>query len=84
MVAEHDLLPVATVVDGKLTLGFDRIDDPTLLYEVLATDDLTTWAAPAIWSSTGEENTAGLVTVTDTELLSAHARRFLRLRVTTP
>lgn len=84
MVAENDLLPVATVVDGKLSLSFDRIDDPTLLYEVLATDDPTTWAAPAIWSSTAEANTAGLVTVPDTELLSAHARRFLRLRVTAP
>ncbi len=82
MVAEQDLLPVATVVDGKLTLAFDRISDGTLLYEVLASSDLVAWSA--IWSSTGDENTLGLVTVTDTDLISAHDRRFLRLRVTTP
>ena len=82
MVAEHDLLPVQSVVGGKLALAFDRIPDGTLIYEVQASDDLAAWSN--IWSSTGVENTAGLVTVTDSELLSAHARRFLRLRVTTP
>ena len=82
MVAENDLLPVQAVVAGHLTLAFDRISDGTLTYEVLASDDLATWSS--VWSSTGAENTAGLVTVTDPELLSAHARRFLRLRVTTP
>jgi hypothetical protein len=82
MVAENDLLPVTSVEAGHLTLSFDRISDGTLTYEVLAADDLATWSS--IWSSTGAENTAGLVTVTDSELLSAHPRRFLRLRVTTP
>lgn len=82
MVGEQDLLPVQSVVTGQLTLAFDRIPDATLIYEVQASDDLATWSN--IWSSTGAENTAGLVTVTDPELLSAHARRFLRLRVTAP
>lgn len=82
MAAEHDLLPVQGVVGGKLTLSFDRISDPALTYEVLASDDLATWSP--IWSSTGEDNVAEFVTVTDPELLSAHTRRFLRLRVTAP
>ena len=82
MVAEHDILPVQGVAGGKLTLAFDRISDGVLAYEVQASDDFVTWST--IWTSTGTDNTAGLVTVTDPELISAHARRFLRLRVTTP
>ncbi len=82
MAPEHDLLPVQAVDAGRLTLAFDRISDGTLTYEVLASDDLATWTS--VWSSTGAENVAGLVTVTDPELLSAHVRRFLRLRVTAP
>ncbi len=82
LVAEQDLLPVQGVADGKLTLAFDRISDTTLTYEVQASTDLAAWST--IWSSTGNENVAGLVTVPDTDLISAHTRRFLRLRVTTP
>lgn len=80
MVAENDLLPVTAVEADHLKLSFDSIDDPALTYEVLASDDLTTWSP--IWTS--ETNVLGLVTVTDPEPLSAHPRRFLRLRVTTP
>ena len=65
-----------------LSLTFQRIADPALTYAVEATDDLA--AAPwpeTIWSSQGEENTSGPVTVTDSASLASHPRRFLRLRV---
>jgi hypothetical protein len=65
-----------------LTLTFDRIADPALTYIVEAKNDLTapTWAQ--VWASTGASNVAGQIIVTDTELIAAHTRRFLRLRVT--
>jgi hypothetical protein len=68
--------------DGlRLTLTFDRIADPALTYTVEAADspDQAVWTA--IWTSTGASNTAGSVTIPDTELISAHPRRFLRLKV---
>jgi alpha-L-fucosidase len=68
--------------DGlRLTLTFDRIADPALTYIVEAADspDQAVWTA--IWTSTGASNTAGSVTVPDTELITAHPRRFLRLKV---
>jgi hypothetical protein len=69
--------------DGlRLTLTFSRIADPALTYTVEAADspDQPSW--PAIWTSTGASNTAGSVTVPDTELIGNHPRRFLRLKVT--
>jgi alpha-L-fucosidase len=69
--------------DGlRLTLTFPRIADPALTYTVEAADspDQPNWSA--IWTSTGASNTAGSVTVPDTELISAHPKRFLRLKVT--
>jgi hypothetical protein len=72
--------PVAAIDEsGHMTLGFARIADPALLYEVQAGDDLTAWST--FWSSTGVQNTPGPVTVTDPEPTSAHPRRFLRLSV---
>ena len=82
MVAEYDLLPVQGVAGGKLTLAFDRTPDASLTYHVQASDDLLIWSG--VWSSRGSENTAGPVIVTDSELISAHTRRFLRLSVTAP
>lgn len=66
--------------DGtRLTLTFTRIADSSLTYTVQATNDLTSWTE--IWSSTGTANTAGNVTVVDTEDISANPKRLLRLKV---
>ncbi len=67
--------------DGQfLTLTFDRISDPALTYFVEASATLTPGSWETIWSSTGAANTAGPVTVTDTEPVASHPRRFLRMR----
>lgn len=66
--------------DGlRLVLGFNRIADPSLLYQVEATDTPASWSG--VWTSTGGDNTAGPVAVSDPELIGNHVRRFLRLRV---
>lgn len=66
--------------DGlRLVLQFNRIADPALIYQVEAADDAAVWTS--IWSATGAANTAGPVEVTDTELISSHPKRFLRLSV---
>ncbi len=82
LAAESDLLPMQAIDAGHLKLSFSRIADPALTYAVQASDDLASWTP--VWSSTGTENTEGVVSVTDPEALSAHARRFLRLHVTAP
>ncbi|WP_338287257.1 autotransporter-associated beta strand repeat-containing protein [Luteolibacter sp. LG18] len=67
--------------DGtRFTLTFTRIADSTLTYRVLAADSIAdTWTT--IWSSTGAQNTAGVVTVTDVQTIGTSPRRFLRLQV---
>lgn len=67
--------------DGThLTLTFTRIADSSLTYTVQASTNLTIpWTD--IWSSTGAANTAGSITVPDTDAISAHPKRFLHLRV---
>jgi hypothetical protein len=67
---------------GHLQLNFQRIADPTLVYEVQATSNLAAWPDTPIWSSTGAENTLGLVAVTDS--VAPGSTRFLRLQVTLP
>jgi fibronectin type 3 domain-containing protein len=69
------------VSDGVLRLVFERIADPDLVYEVEASPDLVQWTV--IWSSTGSDNTEGVVAVSDGSPLSASSRRFLRLKVST-
>ena len=72
-----------SVTDGTathLTLTFNRIADPALTYTVEASDDLVAWTS--ILTSTGGENVAGPVVVTDSETVEDHGRRFLRLQVT--
>lgn len=66
----------------RLTLTFARHAEPTLTYAVEAA---STPAGPwtVIWSSTGEENIAGPVTVTDPVSLSAGPARFLRVSIST-
>ncbi|AHF94351.1 hypothetical protein OPIT5_13020 [Opitutaceae bacterium TAV5] len=65
----------------RLALTFTRIADPDLTYTVEATDDLVSGQWIPVFTSTGAENVAGYYTAVDTELISNHARRFLRLAV---
>ena len=77
--------PVVATVANHLTLTFNRIADPALTYQVEASPDLTGNFWTSIWQSTGAQNTAGPVTVTDSTYninSSTPPRRFLRLRVT--
>ncbi len=70
------------VINGHLTLTFQRRAEPDLIYRVEATDTLgTEWIT--IWTSSGEQNTAGPVTVTDTVTLNSRPARFLRLQIET-
>jgi hypothetical protein len=64
-----------------LTFTFSRISDPALTYEVWASEDLIDWGSSPIWTSTGNENTAGSITVTDPAPMGENTRRFLKLRV---
>jgi len=66
---------------GALTYTFTRAADPALHYEVLASSDLAGWSV--IWSSTGVQNTAGRVTVTDNAPLP-QTQRFFRLHIALP
>ncbi len=79
LVADADVLPTVSITDERLRLTFTRIADPALLYEVQASGDLASWTT--IWSSTGPQNIAAVVSVDDVDPLAAHVRRFLRLRV---
>jgi hypothetical protein len=69
---------------SKLQLTFQRIADPALTYSVEAASDLATWDPTPIWTSTGAQNVAGPVTVTDSADIAATPHRFLRLRITAP
>jgi hypothetical protein len=83
LVADSEFMPQVFMAGDRLRLTFTRISDPDLLYQVEATDNLETAQSwQSIWRSTGAQNTSGFVSVDDTEPISAHSRRFLRLRVT--
>lgn len=77
-------VPVAgTTTSGGtlLALTFTRTGNPALLYEVLASSNLSSW--DVIWSSTGAGNTPGSLTVTDSLFdLGGGGKRFLKLQVT--
>jgi hypothetical protein len=78
----HGATTLGTSTDGlRLKFSFNRIADTTLTYVVEATNDLATGDWTPIFTSTGAENMVGAVTVEDTDLISAHPRRFLRLAV---
>jgi len=66
---------------GRLCLTFPRVADPQLTYQVefASTPAPESWAAA--WSSTGPDNSAGPVTVSD-PALPPGSKRFVRLRVT--
>jgi autotransporter-associated beta strand protein len=69
--------------DGsRMTVTFNRIADPALIYWVEATSfGLTSNDWNTIWSSTGASNTTGTVTVEDKERIENHWKRFLRLKL---
>jgi autotransporter-associated beta strand protein len=77
-------LPVAAIVDGFLTISFQRVADPDLRYDVRASSTpggiATDWET--VWTSTGSANIAGMVVVADIPPSPSPARRFLHLRVT--
>ena len=74
--------PVSVALSGNfLTLTYTRVADSTLTYTVEGSSDLVTWSAVSTANnpSTGAQNLAGQVTVTDTA--APTSRRFLRLKV---
>jgi autotransporter-associated beta strand protein len=80
--------PITVAADTaaeRLALTFTRIADPALVYAVLAADDPSgPWSGDGseiVFTSTGADNVAGPVTISDSAPLSAHPRRFLRLVV---
>jgi autotransporter-associated beta strand protein len=72
--------PTFSLVNDRLTVTFRRIADPALTYEVVATDDMAL-PGDVIWSSTGAQNMAGPVTVTDTATTQGKSKRFVRIRI---
>ena len=82
LVGDSSALPALSRQADHLVLSFQRIADPALHYLVEATGDLAASPWPeTIWDSTGEDNVAGPVSVTDPVAITAASRRFLRLRV---
>jgi len=67
----------------RLTITFNRTNDPALVYTVFGTDSLVgtnIWTNP-VWTSTGSNNIAGPVTVTDSATTTEKSQRFMRLSV---
>ncbi len=79
-------VPATTMVNSvpRLAISFQRIADPSLIYEVWASGDLVDWGVAPVWSSSGAQNTAEVVVVQDPQPAGEHLCRFLRLRVTLP
>lgn len=73
---------IRTDTGSFLTLTFNRVADPSLTYVVEACSDPSANTWTSIWTSSGNANTAGLVTVQDTIPQAEQPKRFLRLRVT--
>ena len=71
------------VDNNRLTVSFNRISDPTIVYSVQVSGDLSPGGSwQTIWSSTGVQNTSGPVTVTDPVDVTSNSRRFMRLKIT--
>jgi hypothetical protein len=75
--------PAAVVTSSgepaRLAITFHRTADPSLVYEVLASNDLSAWGP--VWRSSGADNVAGPVTVHDPEHAGVRPSRFMRLRL---
>jgi Putative Ig domain len=66
----------------RLAVSFQRIADPTLIYSLEATSDLSTSPWPdVLWTSSGAGNILGTVTTTIPLQNTTGSRRFIRLRV---
>jgi hypothetical protein len=83
LAGEPSIQPAVGIENAILTLRFQRVADPLLLYQVIADSDPGSNPASweTIWSSTGAANAAGPVTVADSSSDPLPSRRFLRLRV---
>jgi hypothetical protein len=69
-------------VAGVLNLTFNHIADPSLTYNIKASDDLV--AFPVLMQYYTGYTTAGSETYEDSVPISSGPRHFLRLEVTTP
>ncbi len=78
------LLGKTATTPSHLQLTFQRIAAPALTYAVESSSDLSTWDPVPVWTSTGAQNLAGPVTVTDPADSTSTPHRYLRLRVTAP
>lgn len=66
------------VVNGSgMSLSFPRVDDPALIYEVWATDDLLDWGGAPFWSGGGGAPA-------EVSVPAAGSRLYLHLRVRRP
>ena len=65
----------------RLRMEVPRVADPSLTYEIWASDDLVNWGSAPVWSSTGPANASGTATFTDSADLSLRPKRFLRLKI---
>ncbi|VGO11741.1 hypothetical protein PDESU_00287 [Pontiella desulfatans] len=78
----NSVATLGTTPDGtKATITFDRIADPALTYWVEAGTNLLSNDWNTIWTSTGSSNTAGPVTVEDTQSISSPWNRFLQMKL---
>ncbi len=75
------VLPALSNSANRLHLTFDRIADPALRYDVIASGSLGNNSWQQVWTSFGAQNIAGSVTVDDSALIGEAARRFLRLKI---
>lgn len=90
------VLPVASLVGGRVRLSFQRLAPTDVTYVVNASTDLATWTPIATFASGGvawtgsadvsETGSGALrsVVVEDTNALSPGGRRFLRLSISAP
>jgi autotransporter-associated beta strand protein len=81
--------PATTVGNNgtRLTLTYRSVADPFITYTVQGVNDIAgtpAWGNGTIQTTTGVANSNATVTVTDSQLLSASPRRFLRLNVSYP
>ena len=77
-------VPLASVVDGKLALTFDRWKKAVdITYEVQVTVDLINWTTVSnVESVVDNGDGTESVTISDDELLVNYERKFIRVRVT--
>jgi regulation of enolase protein 1 (concanavalin A-like superfamily) len=71
--------PLPGIAGDFLRISFDRVEDPALSYTLMGSSDLSTWTS--VWGSSGADNLAGRVTVTDAVPLTDARSRFLRLSI---